>query len=67
MKDFDLELIKQGHPIQMRDGRPLTLIEINEVAFYAAVITIPHLYGFFADTGSEIKNGNGMVLNVAQI
>ena len=30
MKDFDLELIKQGHTIQMRDGRPLTLIEINE-------------------------------------
>ena len=30
MDKFDLELIKQGHPIQMRDGRQLTLIEIND-------------------------------------
>ena len=35
MDKFDLELIKQGHPIQMRDGRDLILDYIAENAIWA--------------------------------
>lgn len=36
MDKFDLELIKQGHPIQMRDGRQLSLIEITDTGIYCS-------------------------------
>jgi hypothetical protein len=36
MDIFDLELIRKGHPIQMRDGRPLTLIEITDTNIYCS-------------------------------
>ncbi len=36
MDKFNLELIKQGHPIQMRDGRQLSLIEITDNGIYCS-------------------------------
>ena len=35
MEKFDLELIRNGHPIQMRDGRALIFLQITENAIWA--------------------------------
>lgn len=55
MKEFDLELIKQGHPIQMRDGRKLIFDFATENAIHCSE---PHEDGgsFWTIDGHWQKN-----------